>query len=74
MSARWLHGSVIQMTEIAYQHGAFVPRSEMTVSLENPGFVLGITVSERLRTFNGKLFRIDDHLQDYRGAMLSVRC
>ncbi len=48
---------------IAYYNGKFLPRSELAVRVEDPGFVLGVTVSERLRTFGGRLFRLANHLQ-----------
>lgn len=50
------------MTEpIAYLNGHFVSAREAVIPATDAGFVMGITVSEQLRTFRGKLFRIDDH-------------
>ncbi len=50
------------MTEpIAYLNGHFVSASEAVIPATDAGFVMGITVSEQLRTFRGKLFRMDDH-------------
>jgi len=46
----------------AYLNGRFVPASEVAISPTDAGFVLGATVAEQLRTFAGKLFRLDDHL------------
>ena len=48
---------------IAYYNGRFLPRSQLAVRVEDPGFVLGVTVSERLRTFGGHLFRLSSHLE-----------
>ncbi len=51
------------MTEpIAYLNGDFIPASELVVSTEDLGFSQGVSVSERLRTFRGRLFRLDEHL------------
>ena len=47
----------------AYLNGRFVAASEVTISPTDAGFVLGATVAEQLRTFAGKLFRLDDHLE-----------
>lgn len=50
------------MTEpIAYLNGHFVSAREAVIPATDAGFVMGITVSEQLRTFRGKLFRMDDH-------------
>ena len=59
----------VSMSDIAYQDGSYLPRAELKVSVEDPGFVLGITVNERLRTFDGKLFRVDDHLRRLRTSL-----
>jgi branched-chain amino acid aminotransferase len=47
----------------AFLNGRFVPASQATVSVTDGGFVQGTTVAEQLRTFNGKLFRLSDHVQ-----------
>jgi branched-chain amino acid aminotransferase len=47
---------------IAYLSGRFLPASQVAVSPVDTGFVLGATVAEQLRTFAGRLFRLDDHL------------
>jgi branched-subunit amino acid aminotransferase/4-amino-4-deoxychorismate lyase len=46
----------------AYLDGAWVPASAAAVSVFDAGFVLGATVAEQLRTFGGRLFHRDDHL------------
>jgi branched-subunit amino acid aminotransferase/4-amino-4-deoxychorismate lyase len=40
-----------------------VDAAELAVPIYDAGFVLGATVAEQLRTFGGKLFRLDDHLR-----------
>lgn len=47
---------------IAYWEGKWKPLSELTIPLNDTGFVLGTTVAEQLRTFNGKIFRLEQHL------------
>ena len=47
---------------IAYLSGQIVPFSSVAVSPFDAGFVLGTTVAEQLRTFRGKIFRLQDHL------------
>lgn len=46
----------------AYLNGRFLPASQAMISPVDAGFVLGATVTEQLRTFGGRLFRLDDHL------------
>lgn len=46
----------------AYLNGKFIPASSAALPLTDAGFVLGAAVAEQLRTFAGKLFRLDDHL------------
>ncbi len=51
------------MTEpIAYLNGSFIPASQAAIPVTDLGFMQGVTVAEQLRTFAGKLFRIDRHL------------
>ncbi len=52
------------MTEpLAYLNGEFIPASQLVVSAEDLGFAQGVSISERLRTFRGQLFRLDEHLE-----------
>lgn len=52
------------MTEpLAFLNGQFVPAWQASIPVTDAGFVLGVTVAEQLRTFRGKLFRLDQHLQ-----------
>ncbi len=52
------------MTEgaLAYLNGQFLPAEHLAISVIDAGFVLGATVSEQLRTFGGRLFRLESHL------------
>lgn len=47
---------------VAYVNGKLVPASQAVVPVYDAGFVLGVTVAEQLRTFGGRLFRLDQHL------------
>lgn len=47
---------------VAYLNGRWIPASDAAVSVDDAGFVLGVSVAEQLRTFAGKLFRLDEHL------------
>ena len=47
----------------AYYNGEYLTKGENSIQLDDVGFVLGTTVSERLRTFAGAVFRLDDHLE-----------
>jgi branched-subunit amino acid aminotransferase/4-amino-4-deoxychorismate lyase len=46
----------------AYLNGHFLPASRLAISPTDAGFVLGAAVAEQLRTFQGKIFRLGDHL------------
>jgi len=46
----------------AYLNGRFLPAASAAISLTDSGFVLGAAVAEQLRTFGGRVFRLEDHL------------
>jgi branched-subunit amino acid aminotransferase/4-amino-4-deoxychorismate lyase len=46
----------------AYLNGRWVPDTELSIDVNDVGFLLGATVTERLRTFRGQVFRLDEHL------------
>jgi branched-subunit amino acid aminotransferase/4-amino-4-deoxychorismate lyase len=47
----------------AYLNGRWVGAAELVVPADDPGFLFGATVSERLRTFRGSVFRLAEHLE-----------
>jgi branched-chain amino acid aminotransferase len=47
----------------AYLNGSFVPADQAVVSMTDGGFVQGTAVAEQLRTFGGKLFRLEPHVE-----------
>lgn len=49
--------------QLAYLNGKLIPTDQATVPVFDTGFVMGVTVAEQLRTFGGRLFRLEQHLQ-----------
>lgn len=47
---------------LAFINGRWAPASQAVVPVTDAGFVLGATVAEQLRTFRGKIFHLDEHL------------
>jgi len=48
---------------LAYLNGEWLPLSQAVIGVFDVGFIQGVTVAEQLRTFGGKLFRLETHLQ-----------
>jgi branched-subunit amino acid aminotransferase/4-amino-4-deoxychorismate lyase len=57
---------------LAYLNGVWVPASKLCVPVDDAGFTLGATVTERLRTFRGQVFRLDEHLARLRGSLAII--
>jgi branched-chain amino acid aminotransferase len=51
---------------IGYVHDRFVPAGEISIPLNDAGHLWGAVVTDRLRTFNGRLFRLDEHVNRFR--------
>ncbi|MBM7555559.1 D-amino-acid transaminase [Halanaerobacter jeridensis] len=51
------------MSNIAYVNGEFVALEEATVSIEDRGFQFGDSIYEIIKLYNGKLFKLEDHIQ-----------
>lgn len=47
---------------LAYLNGRYIPLSQAAIGVFDVGFLQGVTVAEQLRTFGGRLFRLDLHL------------
>lgn len=47
---------------LAYLNGEYVPQSECKLPVFDLGIVLGAAVTDFTRTFNGNLFRLEDHV------------
>ena len=54
------------MASEAYFNGKFIATADLAVPFHDAGFVMGATVSEMVRTFHRKPFRMDDHLARFR--------
>ncbi|HEV3416189.1 MAG TPA: aminotransferase class IV [Pirellulales bacterium] len=54
---------------IAYLNGQLLPASQATLPIDDAGFVMGATVTEQLRTFGGRLFRLERHLERLRHSL-----
>ncbi len=50
------------MGVVIYVNGRFVAREEATVSVFDHGFLYGDGVFEGIRAYNGRVFRLDEHL------------
>lgn len=59
-----------------YYNGKFVPEAEARMSIFDAGFKFGAIVYEVTRTFNGKPFRLRDHMERlYTGLkLLEINC
>jgi branched-subunit amino acid aminotransferase/4-amino-4-deoxychorismate lyase len=56
----------------AYWNGQWVRASELHIAVDDLGFLLGATVTERLRTFRGQVFRLAEHLGRLRRSLQIV--
>ena len=54
-------------------NGEFVPRNEAKIGLTDRGFRLGDVVFDTSRTFNGKVFRLEDHIDRLYRSLTYVR-
>ncbi len=56
-------------TPLAFANGNWIPAVELSIAVDDVGFLLGATVTERLRTFRGQVFRLAEHLQRMRRSL-----
>jgi branched-chain amino acid aminotransferase len=54
---------------LAFLNGQLIPAGALSVPVYDAGFVLGVTVTEQLRTFAGQLFRLEAHLARLRRSL-----
>jgi branched-subunit amino acid aminotransferase/4-amino-4-deoxychorismate lyase len=54
---------------VVFLNGRFIPAAEASVPVHDAGFLLGATVSEQMRTFGGRLFRLEEHLDRLRRSL-----
>jgi len=50
------------MKDIIYINGALVPRGEARISPFDRGFLYGYGLFETMRSYGGRVFRLDRHL------------
>ena len=53
----------------AYLNGEWIPSTELHIPVDDLGFAMGATVTERLRTFHGQVFRLQEHFARLRGSL-----
>ena len=53
------------MEYTVWLNGEFIPRSEAKVSIKDAGFMGGYVVFDTTRSYNGKIFRLRDHLERF---------
>jgi branched-chain amino acid aminotransferase len=53
----------MNMIEVVYLNGKFLPVNEACVSVNDSGFLYGYGCYETLRGYQGRIFRLDDHLR-----------
>jgi branched-subunit amino acid aminotransferase/4-amino-4-deoxychorismate lyase len=56
-------------TRHAFLNGHWIREDSLAVSVHDTGFLLGATVTERLRTFRHEIFRLDQHMARMRRAL-----
>ena len=63
------------MKEIFYLNGKLVPREEANISLLDYGFLFGFGLYETVRAYDGKPFRLENHLARlrYSGDRLGIK-
>ena len=58
---------------VAYVNGHLVPESEAVVSIRDRGFLQGDAVFDTTRTFGGRIFRLDEHLDRFFNSLKYMR-
>lgn len=49
----------------AYQSGHFLPLDEVRLPLNDAGFAMGVAATDQCRTYQKKLFRLQDHVERF---------
>jgi len=58
---------------IVYFNGRFIPKEEVQLSPDDRGFLFGDGVYEVVLSYNGRLFRLEDHLKRMERSLREVR-
>ncbi|MFO7819461.1 MAG: aminotransferase class IV, partial [Halanaerobacter sp.] len=61
------------MSNIAYVNGDFVKLEDAVVSIEDRGFQFGDSIYEIVKLYNGKLFKLDEHMQRLFNSAKQIR-
>lgn len=56
-------------TRYAYSSGQWILEEKLRIEVTDVGFLMGATVTERLRTFGGQVFRLAEHLKRMRRSL-----
>ena len=58
---------------VAYVNGEIVPESKATVSIRDRGFLMGDAVFDTTRTFGGRIFKLQEHLDRLYDSLTYMR-
>ena len=58
---------------VAYVNGEIVPESEAVISIRDRGFLQGDAVFDTTRTFGGRIFRLEEHLDRFFHSLKYMR-
>jgi D-alanine transaminase len=61
------------MTEQVYLNGAYLPLADAKVSVLDRGFLFGDGVYEVIPAYNGRLFRLEDHITRLNNSLSGIR-
>lgn len=61
------------MTEQVYLNGAYLPLAEAKVSVLDRGFLFGDGVYEVIPAYNGRLFRLEEHIARLNNSLAGIR-
>ncbi len=68
-----LEKNVMKNNRVAYVNGEIVPEVEAKVSYNDVGFLYGDAVFDTTRTFGGKIFRLEQHLDRFFQSLKYMR-
>ena len=58
---------------IVYLDGSFLPIEDAKISVLDRGFIFGDGVYEVLRSYNGRIFALDEHMQRFAASLAAIR-
>ena len=58
--------------EVAYLNGKYSPKTELSLSILDRGFLFGDGVYELVPIYNKKIFYVDDHLNRLRNSLEQI--